>query len=225
MCYFRQVIHVMQYLYSIPSLLAYTFVIVVGQEPRVSMGDCNHEEADTQMIVHLKNSLENGLSSILIRTVDTDVVVIWIGEFYKFQEIYPEVNIWVAFGTGKHFRHYHINTLCEMLGKDKSCSLPPFQAFTGCDSTSFFFGKTKKSAWDAWNYYPDVIKAFHHIVENPFDIVTLKSTHFKTLERFTVVLYDKFSTLQSVNEAHKELFCKKNKSLENLPPTVVSYVI
>ncbi len=112
-----------------------------------------------------------------------------------------------------------------MLGKDKSCSLPPFHAFTGCDSTSFFFGKTKKSAWDAWNYYPDVIKAFHHIVENPFDIVTLKSTHFKTLERFTVVLYDKFSTLQSVNEAHKELFCKKNKSLENLPPTAVSYMI
>ncbi len=41
----------MQYLYSIPSLLAYTFVIgksviMVGQEPRVSMGDCNHEEAD-----------------------------------------------------------------------------------------------------------------------------------------------------------------------------------
>ncbi len=38
----------MQYLYSIPSLLAYTFVIgksviMVGQDPRVSMGDCNHE--------------------------------------------------------------------------------------------------------------------------------------------------------------------------------------
>ncbi len=40
----------MQYLYSIPSLLAYTFVIgksviMVGQEPHVIMGDCNHEEA------------------------------------------------------------------------------------------------------------------------------------------------------------------------------------
>ncbi len=36
------------------------------------------QQADTRIIVHLKNSLENGLSSILIRTVDTDVVVILI---------------------------------------------------------------------------------------------------------------------------------------------------
>ncbi len=115
--------------------------------------------------------------------------------------------------------------LCEMLGKDKSCSLPPFHAFIGCDSTSFFFGKTKKSAWDAWNYYPDVIKAFHHIVENPFDIVTLKSTHSKLWRDLQLYFMINFSTLQSVNEAHKELFCKKNKSLENLPPTAVSYMI
>ncbi len=71
MCYFRQVINVMQYLYSIPSLLAYTFVIgksviMVGQEPRVSMGDCNHEEPSN--ILQSKHFGESGMSP-LFRTL------------------------------------------------------------------------------------------------------------------------------------------------------------
>ncbi len=75
------------------------------------------------MIVHLKNSLENGLSSILIRTVDTDVVVILIGEIPR---DLPRSQYLGSIWNRKHFRHYYIITLCEMLGKDKSCSLPPF---------------------------------------------------------------------------------------------------
>ncbi|KAG0730243.1 hypothetical protein GWK47_028666 [Chionoecetes opilio] len=39
------------------------------------------------------------------------------------------------------------------------------------------------------------------------------------LERFTVVIYDKTSPLVSVNEARKELFCQKNRTMENIPPT------
>ena len=40
-------------------------------------------------------------------------------------------NICVAFGNGKNFRYYHINTLCGPLGKDKPHFLPTFHAFTG----------------------------------------------------------------------------------------------
>ena len=34
-----------------------------------------------------------------------------------------------------------------------------------------------------------------------------------------MVLYHKSSSLTTVNEARRELFCKKSKSLENIPPT------
>ena len=34
-----------------------------------------------------------------------------------------------------------------------------------------------------------------------------------------MILYHKESTLLTVNEARRHLFCKTNKSLENLPPT------
>ena len=37
------------------------------------LGPCDHEEADTRLIVHLVDALERGKSTCLVRTVDTDV--------------------------------------------------------------------------------------------------------------------------------------------------------
>ena len=40
-----------------------------------SIAPCNHEEADTRMMVHVNDAVMQGFNKILIRTVDTDVVV------------------------------------------------------------------------------------------------------------------------------------------------------
>ena len=55
----------------------------------------------------------------------------------------------------------------------------------------------------------------------PFWLHTPLSTCILTLkiERLTVVLYDKTSSLSSANEAREELFCRKNRSIDNIPPT------
>ena len=108
------------------------------------MANSDHEEADTRIVLHVHDSLERGSRKIMIRTVDTDVIVILIGHFYSIVDHYPDADLWVAFGTGKHFRYYHLNTICGCLGRKQSRCLPPFHAFTGCDSTSSFYGKTKK---------------------------------------------------------------------------------
>ena len=52
-----------------------------------------------------------------------------------------------------------------------------------------------------------------------FTEVDADAQHFQLLEHFTVVLYDKTSDLQDVDEARKELFCQKGKPMEGLPPT------
>ena len=44
---------------------------------------------------------------------------------------------------------------------------------------------------------------------------------FSTLERFACILYDKSTTLSSVNELRQELFSKKSVMMENIPPTQV----
>jgi len=43
----------------------------------------------------------------------TDVIVILVGIFHRLREVYPDTQLWVAFGKGMHFRHYHINSICD----------------------------------------------------------------------------------------------------------------
>ena len=183
------------------------------------METCNHEEADTRLIVHIFHALEQGQKSFLVRTVDTDVTVILIGTFHKMLAFQSLVDIWVAFGTGKSYRFYHINTIFESLGELRSKALPVFHAYSGCDTTSAFNGKAKKSAWQAWQSYEEVTETLEFLADHPFEQLELGDELFKKLERLTVILYDKTSALNSVNEARKKLFCEDNRSMDRLPPT------
>uniref|UniRef100_UPI00358E90E1 uncharacterized protein isoform X2 n=1 Tax=Myxine glutinosa TaxID=7769 RepID=UPI00358E90E1 len=150
------------------------------------MMDCTHEEADTQIIVHLHHAVDREAEKILIRTADTDVVVLLVGQLPTLLHDHPDIDVWVAFG---------------------------------CDTNSCFLDKGKISAWKVWKSHPDVTGAFLHIVENPFQPVDVSSAHIQCLERFTVLMYDVTSNLVSVNDARRELFCKKKRSLEKIPPT------
>ena len=49
------------------------------------MVQCDHEEADTRIAIHIEDSLRNGARTILVRTVDNYVMVIIAGVFFKLQ--------------------------------------------------------------------------------------------------------------------------------------------
>jgi len=100
-----------------------------------------------------------------------------------------------------------------------SVSLPVFHALTGCDTISAFRGKDKKLAWQAWQAYEDVTETFQYLASHPFEYLNIDSIYFQKIERFTVILYDKTSPLSSVNEARKDLFCRKSWSMGQIPPT------
>ena len=84
-------------------------------------------------------------------------------------------------------------------------------------TTSGFGGRGKKSAWEAWKAYPDVTETF--MPNSPHLLITSECQHFQLLEQFSAVLYDKTSDLKFFNEARRELFCQKNKTMKNIPPT------
>ena len=96
------------------------------------MSGCTHEEADARVFLHAENK-------IIIRIADTDVVVLAISVV---EEIKVE-ELWVAFGTGKHFRYTAAHAIASSLGADKSRALPTFHAVTDCDTVSFFALKGK----------------------------------------------------------------------------------
>ena len=136
---------------------------------------CDHEEADTRIALHLFSAVRSGARNLLVRTVDSDVIVILVGLFSHFHQ---DTNIWVAFGTGKFFRYYLHQ--CH-LPSSRSSEILFFHAFTGCDTTSQFLGKGKKSAWDAWKAYPEATAAFVSIVDQPFQPMTVTSPSFTIL--------------------------------------------
>ena len=78
--------------------------------------NCNHEEAETRLIVHTLHALEQVLKRIDGCTIDTDVIVIHVGAFVKPTRGKPLDNIWVAFGIDKDLKFYSINAICATLG-------------------------------------------------------------------------------------------------------------
>ena len=86
---------------------------------------------------------------------------------------------------------------------------------------SSFAGMGKKTACAAWNVYPEVTEAFEELmhVADPISDRTLE-----VIERFVVLMYSRTSDLSRVNDARKQLFAQKSRSLENIPPTQAALV-
>lgn len=62
--------------------------------------------------------------------------------------------LWVGIGSGKHYRDNPVHVIYTKLGPSKSFALPIFHSLTGCDTTSQFLGRGKKTAWAAWTSLP-----------------------------------------------------------------------
>ena len=197
-------------------------VISIGLDR--SMPECNQEEADTRIVVHILHAIQaDQVKSVVARTVDTNIIVILIGKIHYLRAIQPVLDLWVGYRTGRNFSIISINIIYSGKGEPRWRSLPVFHALTGCDTTSTFYGKSRKSAWQAWELYPGVTSTFEFLTNNPFQQLTVDSEHSKRIERFTVILFDKLSPLDSINKARMGLFCKNNRDMgQALPPTQVT---
>ena len=188
-------------------------VVSVPELNNVSaLSPCSHEEADTRMILHAADAAARGIKRICIKTVDTDVVVLAVA--YKQHIACKE--LWVAFRTGKHFRYIPTHEIAASMGQNECTALPVFHAISGCDSTSSFAGKGKKTAWENWKGFPAVTAAFLELSACPSRV---SDECFAAIERFVVLLYNRKSSSNEVNITRKQLFAQKGRTLENIPPT------
>ena len=82
------------------------------------------------MLLHAVDSASKGYPRIILRTVDTHVLVLAVSTAVSLED----TEIWVAFGTGKHLRQIPAHAIAKELRYEKTLSLPMFRAFTGCDT-------------------------------------------------------------------------------------------
>ena len=102
------------------------------------------------------------------------------------------------------------------MGQNECTALPVFHAISGCDTTSSFAGKGKKTAWENWKGFPAVTAAFLELSACPSRV---SNECFAAIESFVVLLYDRKSSSNEVNITRKQLFAQKGRTLENIPPT------
>ena len=93
--------------------------------------DCNHKEADTRVMVHVKATVEDGCSEVTIRTVDTDMVCLAI---HVYQDLLYLDKFWIAFCMEKTYKLVPIHEISTKLSPSQSKALPLFHALIGCDS-------------------------------------------------------------------------------------------
>ena len=95
---------------------------------------CYHEEADTRILLHVAHCVRQGLRKVIIRTIDTDVVVLAIGHFLALRLD----ELWVSFGVGTHFRHIAIHEIVKNVNEKV---LMFFHAISGYDTVSSSLGR------------------------------------------------------------------------------------
>jgi len=174
---------------------------------------CSHEEADTRIIIHVADCVAQGYQKISIRTIDTDVVVLAVSVVASLDI----ADLWVAFGTGKSFRHIGAHNIASNLGQERSACLPLFHSLTGCDTVSSFTGRGKKSCWDVWGMFKPLTQYLLRLASLP---VVLETDDLSAIQRFVVLLYSRTCGISTVNEARKHVFAQGSRSLENIPPTI-----
>lgn len=179
------------------------------------LAPCTHEEADTRIFLHAWHAVREGYKSLMIDANDTDIVVIAISLMPCLTAIGLE-KMWVVFGKGEHTRWIPIHDVVSAIGPEKTKGMLFFHAFTGCDVVSGFNGKGKKTAWQTWNVFNEASATFAKLSQCPSEI---EESDLQVLEKYVVLMYDRSSTTASVDEARLDLFARKQRSYDLIPPT------
>lgn len=77
--------------------------VVCNDATDVASLKSKQEEADSRILLHVFHAVQHGHTKILVKTVDTDVVVIAVSLFDELKKIMLE-DFWISFGVGKSTR-------------------------------------------------------------------------------------------------------------------------
>ena len=181
-----------------------------GKRIDVEALKCDHEEADTRLLFHAKHASES-YSKVMISSPDTDVAIIALSLYGLFEHIH----FCFLTGKGRTRRVLDINKIQSSIGESLSKALVGLHCFTGCDTVSAFHGKGKIRELSLLIKNACYRSLFENLGKQFY--LAASDTIFQQLEAFVCELYAVNET--KVNVARYDVFCKKQASEENLPPT------
>ena len=181
------------------------------------MGQCNHEEADSRIFVHLLHALQTK-SIGLIHTQDIDIVVILPANSQQIISAKPAADIWIYFHAGKSKRIINLNSIVANLDKETCKSLALFHTLTGSDSTSAFKFTGKRSCWNILtkcNLFP-FIQEFAKITDASYCVSPRLR---EAAANYVCQLYRGEVNQHNVDHLKMNIFSHKMRDVDRLPPT------
>ena len=165
-----------------------------------NLAPCTHEEADTRMTLHAADAVQEGYRKIVLRTVDTDVLVLAMA----FAGILPRSE---SRALANWATTAPKDEISNNLGSGMSKALPVFHAFTACDTVSRFAGRGKKTAFTVWKHFPAITDTFLQLAVSPTSPIS--EACMECLERFVIFMYDRAGNKTSVDETRKQCLYRK----------------
>ena len=146
----------------------------------VCIPDCSHVEAYTRIIIHVMDCIRSGIQNVIVRSNDTDVIVLLITYIPLILEN-GQINVFVMCGVGEKVETLSINAFAQYIGHERCKELLFFHSFTSSDYTSSFFKVGKCKWWDAWLSSSYISKTFHLLSNCPS--LPLKEEDIRVIEQ------------------------------------------
>ena len=140
-------------------------------------------EADTRIILHVLDCIRKGIRNIIVRSVDTDVVVLLIAYMPIILEN-GDIKVIAKCGVGKNLENLSINAIYQHNGLERCKQILFFHSFTGSDYTSSFFKIGKCKWWDAWLRNTDISQTFQVLSYCPPQ--PLQEASLRVIEQFVM---------------------------------------
>ena len=123
----------------------------------------------------------------------------------------PAAEIYMKTGTAKNTKYIPVHILHEMLSPAVTEGLIAFHAMTGCDTTSYFYRKGKKTALQVFQHQPNLLRNIGKTEGSA------QSETYVDAEKFVCSLYG-LPELGLVDSVRASLF-RQGKTVDCLPPT------
>ena len=181
-----------------------------------------HEEADNRIVAHVNDLIEEGHNSVVIRTGDSDIVVILLSYMEYFLSKEPSFIVYVEFKASGKRKVFNLLQCFISLGSNICNALPFFHCFTGADSTNSFFKISKKVWFSSWMKFPsfeELCNMFKQLSNCPAKNTITDCQQI--IQRFVIFTYSPNSlNLFDIDELRMHLFEKRSSSdLKCLPPS------
>ena len=114
------------------------------------------------------------------KTVDSDVIVILVGLFFKIAAQVDDV--WVEYGAGKYMQYISIRTMYNQLGESRAKALLFFtHSLVQIPHLHSATRAKKKTAWNTWKAFDEATETFANLAVEPFLSIEDDSKEVETL--------------------------------------------